>query len=166
MKVISTDAGASLPAKEGRAEILNSSLVNYSEVTLCARFLTYHFSAQPTRRPYQSLISYGRNVLLSSYLAKSCDDFYEGCTEIYREKIAGHRQQWTEGKVFGNLQLLGKAWNEYFYYPWWPGVWNTACITVKASEQHSRVNININGQTVFQTEDIADVFFKSFKARI
>ena len=38
MKVISTDAGASLPAKDGRAEILNSSLEKYSSLTVCARF--------------------------------------------------------------------------------------------------------------------------------
>ena len=58
MKVISTDAGASVPREEGRAEILNSSLVKYSSLTVCARFLTLHFTADPDGWPIQSLISY------------------------------------------------------------------------------------------------------------
>ena len=37
MKVISTDAGALLPAKDGRAELMTSWLGEYSELTLCAR---------------------------------------------------------------------------------------------------------------------------------
>ena len=38
MRVISTDAVASLPSKEGRAEILNSSLDKFSSLTVCARY--------------------------------------------------------------------------------------------------------------------------------
>ena len=71
MKVISTDPGASLPAKEGRAELVNSSLVKYSEVTICARFLTHHFSTHPDGGPYQTLISYGRDDLLNFKSVKS-----------------------------------------------------------------------------------------------
>ena len=40
MKVISTDARALLPARSAQAELLNSSLVNYSSLTLCARLQT------------------------------------------------------------------------------------------------------------------------------
>ena len=36
-QVISTDPGASLPAKDGRAELMTSWLGEYSELTLCAR---------------------------------------------------------------------------------------------------------------------------------
>ena len=161
MTVISTDAGASLPAKDGQAEILNSSLVKYPEVTLCARFLTHHFSTDPDGFPFQTLISYGKNVLLGSFVARSCDQFYQGCTEYYRDKV--ETQQWIRGKVFGNVYLSG---NDYFYPVWWPAVWNTACITIRASQQHYRVNININGHTVVQTEDIADNVLNSSKGRI
>ena len=38
MRVISTDAAVSLPAKDGRAEILNSSLDKFSSLTVCARY--------------------------------------------------------------------------------------------------------------------------------
>ena len=83
MKVISTDAGASLPAKDGRAEILNSSLVKYPEMTLCARFLTHSFSTHPDGEPRQTLISYGDNNFLRSGVARPCDKYYKAdfCTE-------------------------------------------------------------------------------------
>ena len=77
MKVISTDAGALLPAKDGRAELLNSSLVNYSEVTLCGRFLTHHFSTHPDSMPVQIIFSYGDNALLRSYITKPCEQFFQ-----------------------------------------------------------------------------------------
>ena len=76
VKVISTDAGASLPAKDGRAEIMNSSLGKYPGVTLCARFLTHHFSTHPDGEPSQTLISYGYNALLTSFVARPCDLLY------------------------------------------------------------------------------------------
>ena len=82
MKVISTDPGASLPAKSGRAVILNSSLKKYPEATLCARFLTHHFSTHSDGQPSQTLISYGYNDFLSSLVARPCDQHYQAdlCT--------------------------------------------------------------------------------------
>ena len=161
MKVISTDGGASLPAKEGRAEILNSSLGKYPEVTLCARFLTHHFTTHPDRYPKQSLISYGTDLLLASYVARTCEKKYEGCTEYLKDKV--ETQQWIRGQVFGSMFVPG---NDYFYPVWWPGIWNTACITIRASQQHYRLNININGHTVVQTQDIVDNVLNTTKARI
>ena len=99
-------------------------------------------------------------MLLSSYVGKPCDQFYEGCTESYRIKVDA--QQWIRGKVFGSLYLSG---NDYFYPVWWPAVWNTACITIRAGRQHYRVNININGRAVFQSRDIAGDFLNSSKAK-
>ena len=161
MKVISTDAGASLPSKDGRAEFLNLSLGKSSEMTLCARFLTYHFSTHQDNSPFQTIISYGRDSLLCSYVGKSCDHYYQGCTENYKEKLDG--LQWIRGKVFGELYLAGS--NYYFYPVWLPAVWNTFCITVRSSQQHYRVNININGQTILETGDIdQNDFFNSSKA--
>ena len=37
MVMISTEVGASLPPRAGQAEILNSSLVKFNQVTVCAR---------------------------------------------------------------------------------------------------------------------------------
>ena len=159
IKVIFTDGGASLPAKDGWAEILNSSLGKYPEVTLCARFLTYHFSTPPDNHPFQTIISYGTYQLLGCFVARSCDQLYRGCTEHNREKVETH--QWIRGKVFGNSYLTG---NNYYYPVWSPAVWNTACITVRTSQQHYR--ININGLTVLQIEDIADNVLNSSEGRI
>ena len=85
----------------------------------------------------------------------------QGCTENYREKVEG--QQWIRGKVFGSLYLSG---NDYFYPVWWPAVWNSACISLRAGQQYYRLNVNINGQTVFQSEEIAEDFLNTSKARV
>ena len=161
MLVLSTDGEDSLPAKDGRAEILNPSIEKYSELSLCVRFLTYHFSTHNDNSPFQSLISYGKDALLCAYVGKSCDQYYQGCTENYKEKF--QTQQWIRGKVFGDLYLSGN----YFFYPGWlPGIWNTVCISIKASHQSYRVNINLNGETVVQTGDMVGDFFGSSKAGI
>ena len=161
MKVISTDPGASLPAKDGRAELMNTSLVNISELTVCARFLTHHFSTPPDNYPFQTIISYGQDSLLCSYVGKSCDFFYQGCTENYIEKFEG--QQWIRGKVFGNFYISGY---NYFYPVWLPAVWNTFCITIRATHQYYRVNITINGHKMVETREIANDFSKSSKGGI
>ena len=147
MKVISTDAGALLPAKDGGAEILNSSLKKYSELTLCARFLTHHFSTHPDGGPYQTLISYGKDDLLSSYTATYCDGFFEGCTQKYKERFSKFPHlQWLGGKVFG---YLFDSDNTY-YAVWWPAVWNTACISISPTLGY---RININGQLALEKKD-------------
>ena len=75
--MISTDAGASLPAKDGRVEVVNSSLGKYSEVTVCARFLTHHFSTHPDSGPEQIVIFYGDYGLLRSYITRPCDQDFQ-----------------------------------------------------------------------------------------
>ena len=84
MKVISTDPGAPLPATDGQAEILNSSLTKYPEVTICARYLTHHFSTHSDAEPTQTLISYGNNNFLSGLVARPCDQYYKAdiCTRL------------------------------------------------------------------------------------
>ena len=126
MKVISTDPRASLPRKEGWAEIPNSSLGKYSELTLCARFLTYHFSTDATRWPSQSLISYGLGDLLGSYVARPCDQSFRGCTEEYKNIFSDAQLAWISGSVFGYCFVSNTP---QFYPAWWPAVWNTACLT-------------------------------------
>ena len=107
IKVISTDAGASLPVKDGHAEILNSSLEKYPELTLCARFLTHQFSIHSDRAQAQALISYGYFDLLGSFLARPCEQAYAGCTELYKDILSKNHNTWITGKVFG---YLGKGW--------------------------------------------------------
>ena len=141
--MISTDARASLPAKDSRAEILNSSLAKYSEVTLCVRFLNYHFSTHPDSWPYQTLISYGNDGLLSSFLAVSCDEFYTGCTQKYKERFSNLDIQWIWGKVFG----FSFDSEKNYFDVWWPGVWNSACISASPARGY---RLNINGRLVLE----------------
>ena len=105
IKVISTNAGASLPAKDGQAEILNSSLKKYPELTLCARFLTHQFSAHSGSDGWatQALISYGLFDLLGSFSALLCDQVYVGCTELLKDVLSKNHIKWITGKVFGYL---------------------------------------------------------------
>ena len=161
MKVISRDAGASLPRKEGRAEILNSSLVTFSSLTLCARFLTIHFSTDPEGLPTQSLISYGSDDLLGSYLAMSCDQSYPGCTQEYRDIFSASQLSWISGSVFGYFSLSSTP---QFYPAWWPGVWNSVCLT--ASPSLGTFRININGLTVMEIKEFNNSLFIRDKVRL
>ena len=159
-RVISRGGGASLPSKQSQTEMLNSSLVKYSQLTLCARFLTLHFSTDPDGWPTQSLISYGSDDLLGSYLAMSCDQSYTGCTEEYRDIFSASQLSWISGSVFGYFSLSNTP---QFYTAWWPAVWNTACLT--ASPHLGTFRININGLTVSQTEDLPNTLSKRKKVR-
>ena len=154
VKVISTDSGASLPAKDGQAELLNSSLVNYSEVTLCARFLTHHFSTHSDCWPGQTLINYGKDSLLSSYVARSCEQMYAGCTQEYQDMFIKDDIQWMSGKIFGYIFIS----DDHCYTVWWPAVWNTACISASPGLGYYR--ININGHIAWEKRDFARNLFK------
>ena len=105
IRMISTDGRASLPAKAGQAEILNSSLEKYPELTLCARLLTHSFSRTFYGWPTQALISYGSDPLLGSFVTRSCDQFYEGCTKVYRDLLSRNHIPWIAGKVFGYVGM-------------------------------------------------------------
>ena len=105
IKVISTDVGVSLPDKDGHAEILNSSLEKYPELTLCARLLTHSFSRTFYGWPTQALISYGSDPLLGSFVTRSCDQFYEGYTKVYRDLLSRNHIPWIAGKVFGYVGM-------------------------------------------------------------
>ena len=62
IKVISTAADLPL-AKDGVAEILNSSLAGQDEVTVCLRFLTHQFSVQ--HGEWIAVLSIGEATLFS-----------------------------------------------------------------------------------------------------
>ena len=163
MKVISRDAGASEPRREGWAwaELLNSSLALYPSLTVCARFLSHHFSAETEGRPTpQSLISHGTNDLFSSFVARPCDSdqSYKGCTKDYKDIFSRNNVTWIRGKAFGCLFISGR---NFFYPAWLPAVWNTACLS--ASPGLGRYRMNINGLTVLEITDFTGHLFESDK---
>ena len=63
------------PQPDGFAEILNSSLAEYPEFSLCGRLLTYYFSVEQTN--WQVAISVGKRNILSSHAALPCDHNYQ-----------------------------------------------------------------------------------------
>ena len=78
LKVISTDPKASLPDKSSQAIILNSSLQDLAEWTLCARFKTFHFSSHADTRPFQTVIASGGLWMLASFTVLPCDRDKQG----------------------------------------------------------------------------------------
>ena len=79
IKVVSTDPEAFfLPDKSGQAIILNSSLQDLSEWTLCARFKMFHFSSHEGTTPFQSVIASGGLWVLSGFTVVPCDTEHQG----------------------------------------------------------------------------------------
>ena len=78
LKVISTDPKASLPDKSSQAIILNSSLHDLAEWTLCARFKTFHFSSHEDTTPFQTVIASGGLWMLSGFTVLPCDRDQKG----------------------------------------------------------------------------------------
>ena len=73
LKVISTERKATLPAKTGQVEILNSSLDGVENFTICARFQSYQLISHHDAEPYHGLISLAESYILASYVALPCD---------------------------------------------------------------------------------------------
>ena len=155
MRIITTDPSQALPAREGGAEVPNSSLAQLREWSLCVRFLTFTFSVYPDEWPIQTLISYDGGGLLNSYIAIPCDQAYPGCTEEYQDILATNDIQWIRGQVYGY------DFSDLTYPVWWPAVWNSACISVKPGQGYFR--LNINGQTAFQTNNQDHTLFTNDK---
>ena len=80
IKVISTNPEDFLPDKSGQATILNSSLQDLSEWTLCARFKMFHFSSHQDTTPFQSVIASGGLWMLSGFTVLPCDTDHQGST--------------------------------------------------------------------------------------
>ena len=137
IKVLSTH-----PAKEtstGGAEILNSSLEYFEELTICARFKSLNFKVSPWISGYQAIIVQGPFWLLGSYTALPCDERYNGCT--YNERNTN--PLWRYG--------LANGYHEAgtHFRGWQPHVWNSVCITAS----QNNLNITINDEMVLSQTD-------------
>ena len=153
LKVLRTDESLVLPDRLGQVELLNSSLVGRAEVTICLRFNTFRFSTYGRPWYSQSVLSYGDKTLLYAYVAEDCEAKFPGCTERYKKWV----DNWAHGRPFGYFYENGKSTG---YYPaWQPGIWNQACIT--ASDSQGYLEININGETHYRTNN----YMKTFSGR-
>ena len=87
-----------LPDTGGYAELLDSSLVELDELTVCARFLTYQFVTHTdTSEPFQSVLAIGKRSMLEGYTALPCDHLWQGCTDYYK---AGVGRPWEYKETF------------------------------------------------------------------
>ena len=152
LKVLRTDGSLVLPDRLGQAELLNSSLVGQAEVTLCLRFNTFRFSTYGRPWYAQSVLSYGDKTILYAYVAEDCEAKFPGCTERYKKWV----DNWAHDRPFGYFYEDSKSNG---YYPaWQPGIWNQACITV--SDLQGSLEININGETHYRTNNYRKTFSK------
>ena len=151
LKVLTTDRSLVLPDRLGQAELLNSSLLGLTEVTLCLRFNTFRFSTY--QRPWysQSVLTYGDKSLLYAYVASDCEAKFPGCTGRYKKWVG---DSWAHGRAFGYFYEEAKS--EGFYPGWQPGLWNHGCIT--ASDSQGFVDININGETHYRSNNYRGSF--------
>ena len=108
VRVLKTDSSQFLPKLSDQADVLNSGLAGYEEVTVCARFLTHQFNCHKDAYDYQGLITVSEFWLLGSYLALPCDWYYDGCTVYKKSYIPG----WTHGTAFGYYE------ESNFYRAW------------------------------------------------
>ena len=82
IKVISTNPEVFLPDKFGQATILNSSLQDLTEWSLCARFKTFHFSSYGDNTPFQTVIATGGLWILAGFAVLPCDRNQQGETKL------------------------------------------------------------------------------------
>ena len=151
LKVLTTDRSLELPDRLGQVELLNSSLFGRAEVTICARFNTFRFANYGRPWYSQSVITYGDKSLLYAYVASDCEAKFPGCTGRYKTWVG---DSWAHGRAFGYFYEEAKS--DGFYPGWQPGLWNHACLT--ASDSQGVVDININGETHYRSNNYQGTF--------
>ena len=157
MRLISTDPRLMLPPKDGKVEILRSSLLNLEEMTLCARIKTHNFNTQPDSAQTTQILVYLEDTwLLATLAAMPCEQAWAGCTQSIQGMLGHH---WRQGRVLGYFREPQGDNNTPLreYYPVWPPArWNTVCITASTT----RLQININTESVLQTTLTKAQYFK------
>ena len=132
MRVVTTDPSQFLPGLEGQAEVLNSDLSQYDEVTICVRFNTFQFNTHQEAYDYQGLLTLGAFWVLGTYTALPCDWDYEGCTVYKKSYIPG----WIHGTALGYYEKSN------FYPSWQPGRWYSFCFIGSSLVNQSSVFVN------------------------
>ena len=82
----------------------------------------------------------------------------QGCTKTYQDTLANNHYQWIRGKVFG-MVFIDNNWKIFHL---WPAMeWSSGCVT---ASRDGAYRVNINGQTLLQSDNIASNIFKSSRA--
>ena len=120
IRVLQTNPDIELPPRSAQAEVLDSSLANLAEFTICMRIKTYQFTSyNEVTFSYQAVMTSGSNWILGAYIGLPCDQQYLGCTQKQRDRYG---KDWKHSKVIG---YTGDGVENHAFKTWQPGVWNS-----------------------------------------
>ena len=87
IRVLQTDPDIELPPRFSQAEVLDSSLANLAEFTICMRIKTYQFTTyNEVTFSYQAVLTSGPVWMLGAYVGLPCDQRYTGCTQKQKDR--------------------------------------------------------------------------------
>ena len=120
IRVLQTNPDIELPPRSAQAEVLDSSLANLAEFTICMRIKTYQFTSyNEVTDSYQAVMTAGPVWILGAYIGLPCDQRYLGCTQKQKDRYG---QDWKHSKVIG---YTGDGVENHAFKTWQPGVWNS-----------------------------------------
>ena len=126
IRVLQTNPDIELPPRLAQAEVLDSSLANLAEFTICMRIKTYQFTSyNEVTFSYQAVMTSGSNWILGAYIGLPCDERYLGCTQKQKDRYG---KDWKHSRVIG---YTGDGVENYAFKTWMPGVWNSKFSTEK-----------------------------------
>ena len=77
IRVLQTNPDIELPPRLAQAELLDSSLANLAEFTICLRLKTFQFTTyNEVTFSYQAVMTAGPVWILGAYLGLPCDQRY------------------------------------------------------------------------------------------
>ena len=139
IRVLQTNPDIELPPRSGQAEVLDSSLANLAEFTICMRMKTFQFSSyNEVTFSYQAVMTAGPVWILGAYIGLPCDQRYLGCTQKQKDRYG---QDWKHSKVIG---YTGDGVENHDFKTWQPGVWNSKLSTTSCNLTSSPSPPNFN----------------------
>ena len=126
-----------------RVEIMNSSISDGEEFTICGRFWSPYNGSMPNI--YLGLVYTPFYWAFSRLDFRDCESWYAGCTKHFIKKIP---EGWTPGTSIGTHYINKK---DYFFKDWKPNMWNAFCISGNAKNKTHE--IHINGHQVFHFDN-------------
>ena len=146
------------------AEILNSSIQNLDEFTLCGRIFSHQFSS--VAQTFLHFLTDDDNdlnsVALGTFPGYPCDSFYQGyhisyyichdnqieilslmsgCTSYMKTQLGN---DYRRGNVYGTLFHPSGNVGDQFFEVWTLGIWHSFCITT--SKNRGFLNLYIDGR--------------------
>ena len=87
IRVLQTNPDLELPPRLAQAELLDSSLSNLDQFTVCMRIKTYQFTTyNEVTASYQAALTSGPIWMFGAYVGLPCDQRYTGCTQAQKDR--------------------------------------------------------------------------------